>query len=196
MRYRVFLGILTSLASAAIAVAQPVGAGINIGELPFGQVLFALGDSAGPSTLVDLTQPASNAGALTSATVRWLGTATPCTSAFKVKVLRGATQLGTFTVVGERGPFSTPAFGGDVTVTLSPSINVNAGDLLAVTQVNGTASTCGSVANSRSDSTHSAIRIIGDLLTGSTSTGSILPGIQINARGSAVSPRSWASCRR
>jgi hypothetical protein len=188
MRYRVFLGILAILASAAIATAQPVGAGINIGELPFGQVFFALGDSGGPSTLVDLTQPASSAGSLTSATVRWIGTATPCAASFKVKILRGATQLGTFTVVGERGPFPTPAFGGDVTVTLSPSITVNAGDLLAVTQVSGTASGCGFVAVSRSDSLHSAIRLSGDVQTGATSTGSVVPGVQINVRGSSGLP--------
>ena len=124
MRHRVFLCILTILASAAIAAAQPVGAGINIGELPFGQVFFALGDPAGPSTLVDLSQPASSAGSLTSATVRWNGTSTPCPSAFKVKILRASTQFGTYTVIGERGPFSTPAFGDDITVTLTPAISV------------------------------------------------------------------------
>lgn len=185
---RALLGLLTMLTSAAVAVAQPIGAGINIGELPFGQVFFALGDTSGPSTLVDLSQPASSAGSLTSATVRWIGTATPCASAFKVKVLRGSTQLGTFTVVAERGPFATPAFGGDIVVTLSPSITVNAGDLLAVTQVSGTSSGCGFVAVSRSDSSHSAVRLSGEVQTGATSTGSILHGIQINARGSSGPP--------
>ena len=186
MRYGLIF--LTILASAAVAVAQPVGAGINIGELPFGQVFFAAGDSSGSSTLVDLTQPASSAGSLTSARVRWVAN-NACTNAFKIKILRPAPQLGTFTVVAERGPFSTPAFGGDVTVTLSPAIAVEAGDLLAVTQMNPTLiSGCGFVAVSRSNSTHSAIRLTGDVQTGATSAGSLLQGMQINARGFSALP--------
>jgi hypothetical protein len=189
MRTSVFLGILAILASAAIAAAQPVGAGINIGELPFGQSFFTLGNGSGTETLVDLTQPASSAGSLTSATVRWVGT-NACAASFKIKVLRESvsTQLGTFTVVGERGPFATPAFGGDLTVTLSPPVTVEAGDYLAVTPLNANSSGCGNVEFSQSDSSHSAIRLSGDLQTGATSTGSFYGGIQLNARGSSGLP--------
>jgi hypothetical protein len=190
MRNRILLGTLIILASTAGAIAQPVGAGVSIGELPFGQVIFALGSSLGPSTLIDLTQPASSAGSLTSATVRWIGTATPCANAFKIKILRASVsgQLGTYTVVAERGPFSTPNFVSDTTVTLSPPIAVQAGDLLAVTQMNPTSGTCGFVGISRSDSTHSGIRMTGEVQSATPAIGNINPGIQINARASGDLP--------
>ena len=50
----VILVIFVLLAPATAAVAQPTGASVNIGELPFGQVFFTVG-ATGAATLVDLT---------------------------------------------------------------------------------------------------------------------------------------------
>ncbi len=182
---RTLAGTLAMLVSTTL-LAQPVGSGVSIGELPFGQTFTTLGSSLGASTLVDITQPASSDGSLTSATVRWQLSGTPCANGYKIKALRQGTQLGTFTVVGERGPFPTGS--GDLTTTLNPPIAVQAGDLLAVTQINPTSGNCGGAALSASDSTHTALRITGDVQTGAASVGSLLRGYQINARASGTLP--------
>ncbi len=180
------IAVLSSLISVRTMLAQPVGSGINMGELPFGQTFFQSVDSGGPSTIIDLTQPASSAGSLTSATLRWILNNAPCPNGYKIKVVRQGTQLGTFTVVAERGPF--PATSGDLTVALNPPVPVLAGDFLAVTQLNGSSSNCGGVGLSLSDSTHSALRMSGDLQTGATNTGKIFRLTQVNLRAASDLP--------
>jgi hypothetical protein len=78
--------------------------------------------------------------------VRWVLAPTGgCAEAFKVKTLRPNATNTSFTVIGERGPFDVPAgFSTVNTVTLSPPLAVQPGDVLAVTQLKPIAG-CGAV---------------------------------------------------
>src|SRR3954470_15555595 len=94
-----------------------------------------------PFTMIDLSHPATADGPVASASVQWGGGS--CTAAFKVKFLRPSSSLSltTFTLVAERGPFT--AIAGRNQLTLTPPVNVKAGDLIAVTSL-VTYPTCGS----------------------------------------------------
>jgi hypothetical protein len=116
-----------------------------------------------PYTMIDLSHPASADGTVTSASVKWAGAS--CTAAFKVKFLRPASvsTLTTFTLVAERGPFN--AISGRNQLTLTPPVDIHAGDLIAVTTL-VTFATCGSP-YSVIDPGAAAMRMSGDVTTGS-----------------------------
>jgi uncharacterized repeat protein (TIGR01451 family) len=80
-----------------------------------------------PYTDVDLVSPALFAGSLTTATFGW---STPgCVSALKIKFFRPSGQNLVF--LTERGPFdSSPT-----TVTLSPPVPIQAGDLIGISHL-------------------------------------------------------------
>src|SRR5260370_58702 len=129
--------IVTLLLIAASAPAQTVVAGSQ------SQIANIAENSTPPYTLVDLTHPATADGTLTTASVKWA--ARSCTSAYKVKFLRPSDtfSLTTYTLVAERGPFtSQPGF--DI-LSLTPPVDVKQGDLIAVTSL-VSFSTCGSPA--------------------------------------------------
>jgi hypothetical protein len=91
---------------------------------------------------VDLTRPATAVGDYSSATVLWTaGSGNPCASAFKVRFYRPNEELTTMSLVGERGPFDVQP--GLVTVSLSPPVALQAGDLLAIVEL--LTAPCGSV---------------------------------------------------
>jgi len=157
------------LASAAVlfvaygALAQAV----VVGRIP--SELEGTFPGAGPQTFVDLAHPANRDGNLTTASLIWSGVPSPasCAAGFKIKIIRK--QTGLFSVVAERGPF--PAQPGFVTVTLSPSIPVLAGDYLAVVQLQDN-TTCGSVGAAIASPHELILRYQGiDLATGNFATG-------------------------
>jgi hypothetical protein len=80
-----------------------------------------------PYTDVDLVSPAPFAGSLTTATFGW---STPgCVAALKIKFFRPSGQNLVF--LTERGPFdSSPT-----TVTLSPDVPIQAGDLIGISHL-------------------------------------------------------------
>ncbi len=89
-------------------------------------------DDLSPSDIrtdVDLVRPATATGTINSATFAW--SATPCVSAVKIKVFRRHGSSLAF--VAERGPFNVTA--SPETVTLSPAIDVEQGDLLGIARV-------------------------------------------------------------
>jgi hypothetical protein len=124
-RFNILLWFLT----ASAAAAQP----LTVGSMP-PNAIFGLGDpysTAAVWSMIDAAHPATNNGTLNRATVKWSFT---CTGAFKVAFLRPSSSGPTsFMVVAVRGPFD--ATGGRNTVTLSPPVSVNAGDLLALIQL-------------------------------------------------------------
>jgi len=166
MRSSLRLYCASLLFTAAAAVAQPV----VVGTIDPDQPGVFLG--AGPQTLVDLSHPANRDGNVTTVALVWTGVPTPasCTAAVKIKFLREGT--GTFTVVAERGPF--PVQSTYFTVTLTPAVTVQAGDLLSVVQLLNT-STCGGVGASLSSTRDTMLRYPGiDLPTGSFAAGGVI----------------------
>jgi hypothetical protein len=129
------LGIVL-LAAATAAFSQA-----TIGSLPNNaNGIFA----SAPYTIVDLGHPAPAAGTVSVATVRWYGSSSTCSSAFKIKILRPAVAFGTYSTVADRGPFNAPAGDNYVAVSLNAPVSIQRGDVLAVVQLKSTA-TCGAV---------------------------------------------------
>lgn len=122
-------GFFLSFAVGALLLAagtRPSAGAVSIGTL--GNAI-EFNYSATPATIVDLAHGATANGSLTSATVIWSGG--PCTNAFKIKFFRPA--QGAVAFLGERGPFA--AADGFVTVSLSPAMAVQAGDLIGISQL-------------------------------------------------------------
>lgn len=119
---------LLLLGLAASASAQTV----SMGSIPGSP---NTGFSAPSSTEVDLAFPATAAGSMTLATFVWQSA--PCPGAAKIKFFRpsGANLI----FLAERGPFDVGFL--TQTVTLSPGVSVQAGDLLGITRVLGACGT-------------------------------------------------------
>ncbi|HYI13087.1 MAG TPA: PKD domain-containing protein, partial [Thermoanaerobaculia bacterium] len=84
------------------------------------------------STVIDLSSPATATGLVTSVHAYW--SQAGCTNALKIKFFRPRTNLA---MVAERGPFTVSTR--DFTVTLSPPVSVQKGDVIGVTRL----TTCG-----------------------------------------------------
>jgi hypothetical protein len=127
MRRLIPLALLT-LAVSAAASAQTV----SMGSIPGSP---NTGFSAPSSTEVDLAFPATAAGNMTLATFVWQSA--PCPGAAKIKFFRpsGANLI----FLAERGPFDVNSL--TQTVTLSPGVSVQAGDLIGITRVSGACGT-------------------------------------------------------
>jgi hypothetical protein len=111
-------------AAAGAAAGQPLEMGNeivspNAGDTPFAEV----------RTDVDLVTPATATGTIDTASFSW--SAFPCPGAVKIKVFRRVGD--TLSFVAERGPFDVTST--DMTVTLTPAIPVEQGDLLAIARV-------------------------------------------------------------
>ena len=127
-RLSIAFGLVSTLFTASVAVAQTV----SVGNLP-GNPNFGFNQT--PVTLIDLSNPANASGNLTDASFTW--SATPCPAAAKIKFFRPSPN-GSFVFLAERGPFDV----GSLTsfVFLSPPVAVQAGDLIGITRL----TTCGS----------------------------------------------------
>ncbi|HEY4642398.1 MAG TPA: hypothetical protein VII75_13720 [Thermoanaerobaculia bacterium] len=137
-----------------------------------------LNSAAAPYTLVDLSHPATTNGSIAYVSTGWGGGT--CSGAYKVKVLRPAstTSLGNFTLVAERGPFNVT--GERNRVQLTPPIDVEKGDLLAITMLQPFA-TCGVVKSSISSGSV-VMRLTGDVTVGNFN-GTYLRDNALAARG-------------
>jgi hypothetical protein len=162
---RKFLVGIPLLFVCSILTAQ-----VTIGSMP---AVSGSYNGMGPSTVVDLSHPASASGTLTAAAVRWnIG----CSNAFKLKFLR-LSNLTSYTVHAERGPFN--ASSGTNLVTLSPPVEVQKGDLIAVTQV---ASSCGGYFYSFAPTSSMTMFFSGDITPTGTLNGQVQRGKQLDAR--------------
>jgi hypothetical protein len=176
MRTMMFLGLSACLSVAASAQ--------DVGYLsPRGGVAF-VADAGVPFTTVDFSHPATAAGALTTATVRWAQAPTAgCTNAMKLKIIRPVPNpFGSFFVVAERGPFNV--VNGFDTVDLSPAVSVDVGDYLAVVQLRG--DPCGGMAITATESSSRVFQYSSDLASGTFAGGLLRSGIEFGARASAA----------
>lgn len=159
--------VLLALACAPSLFAQTV----TIGTFPpQGGTNFG----GSPQTFVDLTHPATGSGAISSVMVRWfINGAGTCTNAFKVKFIH-PNASGTSFSVTERGPFNATL--GDVTVQISPTVSVSAGDFIGITVLQPFA-TCGGPTFSTSDPSQRHWRQSVDVgATGDFSNGTFVSG--------------------
>ncbi|HUJ13189.1 MAG TPA: hypothetical protein VL284_05290 [Thermoanaerobaculia bacterium] len=150
---------------ASIAAAQ-----VSVGSMP---AISGPYRSAGISTIIDLSHPATGDGALTSASVRWQYN---CASAFKLKFLH-SNSLTTYSVFAERGPFD--AVTGTNMVTLSPPVTVQAGDLIAITQ---TSMCTGGYVFSPGSDADSTMFFLGEIPNSGALNGSLERNHLLNAR--------------
>src|ERR1051325_4097526 len=128
MRYVILPLILVLLLTAVPVFSQTFTIGADFSGVPDTDA-----SSPGPaSTEIDLSSPATATGPVTSVHLYW--SQAGCTNALKIKFFRPSTNL---TMVGERGPFTVPTR--DFTVTLSPPVSVQKGDVIGVTRL----TTCG-----------------------------------------------------
>lgn len=121
-------GLLVSLSLVDIAAGQTV----TVGNLPPNP---NFGFTQTPITAIDLSNPASQAATLTSASFTW--SAIACPAAAKIKFFR-PTPSASFALLAERGPFDVTSL--TSFVFLSPPVEVQAGDLIAITRL----TSCGS----------------------------------------------------
>ena len=169
------------LAIALLSLSSTVSAQVTVGAMPVSGIYYTQSNNGiGPYTFVDLSHPATANGTLTTASVRW---STACSNAFKLKFLRLSGGLSSYTVTAERGPFSTPSVG-FATVTLTPAVTVQKGDLLAVTQL-GPLNPCGGMMLSDTEPATASMFFNLDIPNSGTLNGIFEPGVWLNARASS-----------
>jgi len=166
-RLSIAFGLVSTLFTASVAVAQTV----SVGNLP-GNPNFGFNQT--PVTLIDLSNPANASGNLTDASFTW--SATPCPAAAKIKFFRPSPN-GSFVFLAERGPFDV----GSLTsfVFLSPPVAVQAGDLIGITRL----TTCGSPVGQTPGAAQGLIGFASDVTFNVTaSQGSLFPNATLSAR--------------
>jgi hypothetical protein len=170
---------LAALVCAALSAnAQP----FSMGRMPdHGSVIKAPNPVI---TLIDLSHPATASATVTAASVRYnLPPAGSCANAFKVKFLRPNSGLTSYVVLAERGPFNATAQVTDVPI--SPGVAVQAGDLLAVTQL--VPSTCGGVLLTNDDAASLMFHTFADITSGTFTNMTLDHGLTLDARAVATS---------
>lgn len=156
----------------------------DIGYLsPRATVAFVAAAGA-PFTSVDFSHPAQTDGLLTTATIRWTqAPAAGCTAAMKLKLFRPTVSpFGNLFLVAERGPFDM--VNGFNTVTLTPSVQMLAGDYLAVVQTRG--EPCGGMAVGPAQEDSMLFQFQSDLTTGTFASGDLRRGLEFGARASVA----------
>src|SRR5262245_36349512 len=124
--------ILTALGLASLWVQLPSASAVS---LTMGNAVSPNSSDAVISTVqtdIDLLSPASATGTVDTATFGWSAS---CLNAAKIKFFRRSGD--TLTMIAERGPFNTTSSN---SVSLSPSVSVQQGDLIGITRLIG----CGS----------------------------------------------------
>ena len=125
MRHLLVLLAAAFAVTAAPLLAQTLTIGTNFSGVP----TDSDSNSTPVRTVIDSFAPASATGIVTSARVYW--SQAGCPNALKVKFFRlGQSSL---TMIAERGPFTPTSR--DFTVSLSPPVAVQKGDLIGVTRL-------------------------------------------------------------
>ncbi|MEA2338987.1 MAG: hypothetical protein QOE82_2994 [Thermoanaerobaculia bacterium] len=137
-------------------------------------------NSSVAGTLIDTNNPANAAGVLTTATVQWTTNVSPCATTFRIRFYRQLTA-GNLTMVTERGPF-TATTGAAMSIPLTPSVSVNAGDLIGVAMFGDV--NCG-VGAAQSVGNQTFLAIPGDFTGGSTTSASVRSGSSLSLRASS-----------
>lgn len=174
MRNVIVCAVVALVSSTALAQ-------LTVGTMPVaGSYYTQSNNGVSPYTLVDLSHPAPAAGTLTTASVRWAG---GCSNAFKLKFLRLTAGHTNYNVFAERGPFNV-AESGITTVALSPTVPVQRGDLIAVTQI-GPLIGCGGIFLSNTTPPATAMFFNADIPASGTLNGIVFQGTLLNARASS-----------
>ncbi len=142
----------------------------TMAQIVVGQVLpkadFVYNGDAG-TTFIDRSTPAAASGDLTVANVGFALFGSSCDATYKIRFFRPSPSLyPQMAMLAERGPFTT-ATDGLQTVTLSPAVTVQRGDLIGVLLTN---TGCG-IAGQYSDDNQATIVVSGDYAGGPLSTG-------------------------
>jgi len=144
---------------SALLLSTPAFAQISIGVLPLNLNANAAG-TAVPQTYVSLENPATGTGAISSVSFGWSAN---CGATVKIKFFRRAGSA--LTLFDERGPFDTVSGIRGTTVSLSPAVNVQAGDLIAIVRVQD----CGSPLIEQGTGTQGYVLLTGDATAGTIS---------------------------
>ena len=155
MRKAVLFLLLHSFVAAA-AVAQ-----ISVGVLP-STLNSSDANFPTPQTDVSLENPATAAGTIDTVTFGWNAT---CNGVAKIKFFRRSGNA--LTMTDQRGPFDTVAGPRSQTAVMSPPVNVQAGDLIAITRVQS----CGNALAEAGTGTLGYVVLQGDATSGTVSAG-------------------------
>lgn len=159
------------------AVSAAAQSSFSMGALPDHGTL-TLGSN--PITLIDVSHPATQAGVVTAVSLRYsLPVSGSCPSAFRIKFIRPNVSLTGYSVIAERGTFNaaTPV----VDAAISPGVPVQAGDLIAVTQL----TSCGGVFLTNDDPAAVTLDFAGDISGSGSFTAAntiLMHGRTLNAR--------------
>ena len=168
------IAVVLILFAASASHAQQV----LVGQMnPRVEVFFT---SSVAGTLIDINNPANAAGVLTAATVQWSTTVSPCATTFRIRFYRELTA-GNLTMVTERGPF-TATTGAAMSIPLTPSVSVNAGDLIGVAMFGDV--NCG-VGAAQDVGNQTFLAIPGDFTGGSTASAAVRSAAALSLRASS-----------
>lgn len=140
---------------AALAAPAQVTVGVMPNTLNSSDANFPT-----PQTDVSLENPATGSGSITTVTFGWNAA---CTGVAKIKFFRRSGN--TLTQTAERGPFDTLSGRNVQTASLSPGVDVQAGDLIGITRMK----TCGNALAELGTGTQGYVVLQGDAQTGTIS---------------------------
>ena len=172
-------------AAAVLALAWISGSAAQAQTITMGNIPafpnFGFNASPVQLTAVDLSYPSTGTGTMTSAAFVW--SSVPCAGTVKIKFFRRAGDVLVF--VAERGPFDATA--NTQTVSLSPPVSVQTGDLIGIARVAG----CGSPAGLNPGAANGLVAYSGDVATSvSISSGTLAPNstLAVMASGTGTVP--------
>ena len=167
----------TAIPSLAFLLLAGIAAGqtVIVGNLPSSP---NFGFNQVPITAIDLSNPASGPATLTSAAFTW--SASPCPGAVKIKFFR-PTPTGSFAFLTERGPFDVTSL--TQFVFLTPSVEVQAGDLVGI----GRLTACGSPVGQSPGNVAGFVGFNTDVtFTVTASQGTIFPNATLSVQSSGM----------
>jgi hypothetical protein len=172
MKVRLTLFVVCTLALTSAAFAQTLTIGPNPATTNGGAGTIAL------ETVIDLTTPANANGTATSARFGWA--ASVCPNAVKIKFFHRSGN--TLTFYDERGPFTVTT--SPMTVTLTPPVNVQVGDLIGIAEL----TPCGNAEGLFGTGASAGFVYFSGDLTGSTaiSSGTTFPNALLSIGGSGL----------
>ena len=151
IRSLLFLSFVASVASAQITVGV-LPTNLNSSDANFPT----------PQTDVSLENPATGSGTVNLVSFAWNA---DCSGAVKIKFFRRSGN--TLTMIAERGPFDTRSGIRGTTATLSPAVNVQPGDLIAITRLQS----CGNALAEAGTGTQGYVVLQGDATSGTIASG-------------------------
>jgi len=160
--------------ASLVALALSASAEVTIGNYTLAGDTFQQPADA-PYTIIDLNSGATENGTIAAVAVRTFGA--PCADAFRVRFYRPGG--GSVSIVAERGPFAVN--GGITKVTMTPPVNLRAGDLIGIVAQKP----CMRVTGQAPVTNANAVQFPGIIDAVDLSTGTPLPHFALAAYGAA-----------